>query len=133
MWTLNIWCRCYMVLRRVLLEDCGLILLLETRRERKHLLERDKETSVPLVSPDQAPLDIIKQLDRLPKFINRHQPMCNMDHLFLLDLCLPYIYTQLCSQFMLLRPHKGHSLIIPNLGLHLHRDRCGSFPSWECL
>ncbi|KAL6315722.1 hypothetical protein AAG906_006584 [Vitis piasezkii] len=33
-------------------------------------------------------------------------------HQFLLDLCLPHIYTQLHSQYMLLRPHRGHLLII---------------------
>ncbi|RVW66542.1 hypothetical protein CK203_063856 [Vitis vinifera] len=35
-------------------------------------------------------------------------------HLFLLDLYLPHIYTHLHSQFMLLRPHRGHPLIIPD-------------------
>ena len=133
MWTLNLWCKCYMVLRRVLLEDCGLILPLHTQRGRNQLLDRDQETLVPLVLPDQGPLDIIRQLGRLLEFITHYHPICNIGHFFLLDLCLPHIYTQLYNQFMLLRPYRGHPLIIPSLGLHLHRDRCSSFPNWECL
>ena len=122
-----------MVLRRVLLEDCGLILSFQTQRGRKQLLDRDQGMLVPSMPPDQGPLDIIKQLGRLPEFITHHHPMCNIGHLFLLDLCLPHIYTQLHNKFMLLRPHRGHLLIIPNLGLHLHKDIYSSFPNWECL
>ena len=133
MWTLDLWCRHYMVLRKVFLEDCGLILSLQTRKGRNQLLDRDQETSVPSVPLDRGLLDIIRQLDRFSEFIIRHHPMCSIGHLFLLDLCLPHIYTQLRSQFMLLKPHRGHPLIIPSIGLHLHRDRCGSFQSWECL
>ena len=90
-------------------------------------------TSVPSVLLDRGPLDIIRQLGRLPEFLTHHHPMCSTGHLFLLDPCLPHIYTQLHSQFILLRPHRGHLLIIPSLGLHLHRDRCDSFPNWGCL
>ena len=133
MWTLDLWCKNYMVLRRVLLEDCGLILPFQTRMGRNQLLDKDQGTSVPSVPPDRGPLDIIRQLGRLPEFIIRHHPMCSIGHLLILDLCLPRIYTQLHNQCMLLKPHRGHLFIIPNLGLHLHRDRCDSFPSWECL
>ncbi|RVW61057.1 hypothetical protein CK203_045852 [Vitis vinifera] len=51
---------------------------LQTRRGRNRLLDRDQGTSVPSVPPDQGPLDIIKQLGRLPEFIIRHHPMCNI-------------------------------------------------------
>ena len=49
MWTLDLWCRHYMVSRRGLLEDCGLSLLLQTRRGRNQLLDRDQETLMPSV------------------------------------------------------------------------------------
>ena len=125
-WTLDLWCRHYMVLKRVLLEDCGLILSLHTRRERNQPLDRDWGTSMPSVPPNRGPLDIISQLGRLPEFLIHHHPMCSIGHLFFLDLCLPYIYTQLRNQFMLLKPHKGHPLIIPTICIgiqshHLHR------------
>ena len=48
-----------MVLRRVLLEDSGLILPLQTQKERNQPLYRDQGTSVPLMPLDRGPLDII--------------------------------------------------------------------------
>ena len=130
---MDLWCRHYTVLRRVLLEDCGLILPLHTWREINQPLDRDQGTSVPSVLPNWGPLDIIRQLGKLLEFITHHHPICTTDHLFLLDPCLPYIYTQLHSQFILLKPHRGHLLIIPSLRLHLHKDICDSFPNWGCL
>ena len=76
-----------------------------------------------------SPLDIMKQLSRLSEFITCYHPRCSIGHRFLLDPCLPCIYTQLLSQFILLKPYRGHLLIIPSLGLHLYKDRCSSFPS----
>ena len=55
--------------------------------------------------------------------------ICIIDYLLLLDVCLLHIYTQLHSQFILLRPHIGHPLVIAILGLHLHSEKCDSFPS----
>ena len=63
-----------MVLRRVLLEDYGLILPFQTRREKNQLLDRDQGTSVPSVPLDQGHLDIIRQLGRLLEFITYHHP-----------------------------------------------------------
>ena len=49
-----------MVLRRVLLEDSGLILPLQTQKGRNQPLYRDQGTSVPSMPLDRGPLDIIR-------------------------------------------------------------------------
>ncbi|RVW41823.1 hypothetical protein CK203_108409 [Vitis vinifera] len=105
---------------------------LQTRRGRNRLLDRDQGTSVPSVPPDQGPLDIIKQLGRLPEFIIRHHPMCSIGHLLILDLCLPRIYTQLHNQCLVklgqqsvttnpLPAHTTHSVPPLTGGIH-HMD-----------
>ncbi|RVW91025.1 hypothetical protein CK203_044156 [Vitis vinifera] len=70
------------------------------------------------------PLRYYQTVEQTFEFITLHHLMCSTGHLFLLDPCLLHICTQLHSQFMLLMPHRGHPLIIPSLGFHLHRDQC---------